>query len=50
MVHGGRSTQVWTAEVVDPVAGRPVALFRCTQLILWPRVSRVRPMDGGSGA
>lgn len=31
--HGGRSTEVWDAEVRGP-SGRPVALFRCTQLLL----------------
>jgi uncharacterized protein (TIGR00369 family) len=37
MVHGGRTTQVWDAEVSDETSGRPLALFRCTQLILYPR-------------
>jgi uncharacterized protein (TIGR00369 family) len=32
-VHGGRRTQVWDATVRDE-AGRPLALFRCTQLLL----------------
>jgi len=36
LVHGGRSTQVWDAEVLDDAGGR-IALFRCTQLVLWPR-------------
>lgn len=36
-VHGGRTTQVWDAEVVDEADGKPIALFRCTQLILYPR-------------
>jgi 1,4-dihydroxy-2-naphthoyl-CoA hydrolase len=35
-VHGGRTTQVWDAEVKDQ-AGKTLALFRCTQLILYPR-------------
>lgn len=35
-LHGGRSTQVWDAEVTAP-DGRPMAFFRCTQLILGPR-------------
>jgi uncharacterized protein (TIGR00369 family) len=34
--HAGRTTQVWDAEVTDH-AGKTVALFRCTQLVLWPR-------------
>jgi uncharacterized protein (TIGR00369 family) len=33
LVHGGRTTQVWDAAVVDP-GGRQMALFRCTQLLL----------------
>lgn len=35
-VHGGRTTQVWDAEVKDEM-GMTIALFRCTQLILYPR-------------
>ncbi len=33
LVHGGRTTQLWDATVSDP-QGRPMALFRCTQLVL----------------
>lgn len=40
MVHGGRSTQVWDATVVEEETGRTIALFRCTQLVLWPRGER----------
>ena len=36
LVHGGRSTQVWDAEVTD-AAGRRTALFRCTQMVLYPK-------------
>jgi 1,4-dihydroxy-2-naphthoyl-CoA hydrolase len=35
LVHGGRTTQVWDAEVADASSGKVVALFRCTQLILY---------------
>jgi uncharacterized protein (TIGR00369 family) len=35
--HMGRATQVWDATVTDEASGRKVALFRCTQMILWPR-------------
>lgn len=35
--HLGRTTQVWDANVVDESSGRTIALFRCTQMILWPR-------------
>jgi 1,4-dihydroxy-2-naphthoyl-CoA hydrolase len=34
-VHGGRTTQVWDATVTDD-AGKMLALFRCTQLLLYP--------------
>jgi 1,4-dihydroxy-2-naphthoyl-CoA hydrolase len=36
-VHSGRTTQVWDAEVMDETSGKTIALFRCTQLILYPR-------------
>lgn len=35
--HAGRTTQVWDAEVVHVQTERRVALFRCTQAVLWPR-------------
>lgn len=35
--HVGRNTQVWDATVTDAASGRTIALFRCTQMILWPR-------------
>lgn len=35
--HLGRSTQVWDATVNDEASGRTLALFRCTQMILWPK-------------
>ncbi len=34
-VHLGRSTQVWDAEVTGK--GKRLALFRCTQMVLWPK-------------
>ncbi len=37
LAHGGRTTQVWDATVTDTEGGKPLALFRCTQLILYPR-------------
>jgi uncharacterized protein (TIGR00369 family) len=37
LVHGGRTTQVWDATVTDTVNQRAIAMFRCTQLILYPR-------------
>ena len=35
--HLGNTTQVWDAVVSDRDTGRKIALFRCTQLVLWPR-------------
>jgi 1,4-dihydroxy-2-naphthoyl-CoA hydrolase len=37
MVHGGRATQVWDATVSAQEGGKTLALFRCTQMILYPR-------------
>lgn len=37
LVHGGRTTQLWDAEVVADESGRCLALFRCTQAVLYPR-------------
>lgn len=36
-VHLGRTTQVWDAIVTHRDNGRNIALFRCTQLVLWPK-------------
>lgn len=35
--HLGRTTQVWDAEVTAEGSGAKIALFRCTQMVLWPR-------------
>jgi uncharacterized protein (TIGR00369 family) len=35
-VHRGRTTHVWDAVVTDEATGKRIALFRCTQLILYP--------------
>ncbi|GAA5514682.1 putative esterase PA1618 [Deinococcus carri] len=35
-VHAGRTTQVWDAEVRAP-GGKVMALFRCTQAVLYPK-------------
>jgi 1,4-dihydroxy-2-naphthoyl-CoA hydrolase len=35
LVHGGRNTQVWDATVTG--GEKTTALFRCTQMILYPR-------------
>jgi uncharacterized protein (TIGR00369 family) len=36
-VHSGKTTQVWDAVVTHKDTGRTIALFRCTQLILYPK-------------
>ena len=36
-VHLGRTTQVWDATVTHAESGRTLALFRCTQLVLYER-------------
>jgi len=35
--HRGRTTQVWDAVVTHRETGKTIALFRCTQMILWPQ-------------
>jgi len=35
--HLGNTTQIWDAVVTDKATGRRIALFRCTQMVLWPR-------------
>jgi 1,4-dihydroxy-2-naphthoyl-CoA hydrolase len=35
--HMGRTTQVWDATVTHKDSGKTLALFRCTQMILWPK-------------
>jgi acyl-coenzyme A thioesterase PaaI-like protein len=36
-LHQGRTTQVWDAVVVSEGSAKPIAQFRCTQMILWPK-------------
>lgn len=36
-LHQGRTTQVWDAAVTPEGAHKPIAHFRCTQMILWPK-------------
>jgi uncharacterized protein (TIGR00369 family) len=35
--HLGRTTQVWDATVRSRETGRTLALFRCTQMVLYPK-------------
>ncbi|UGQ46451.1 PaaI family thioesterase [Massilia endophytica] len=36
-VHLGRTTQVWDANVINKATGKTLALFRCTQMVLYPK-------------
>jgi uncharacterized protein (TIGR00369 family) len=36
-IHLGRTTQVWDATVWEKDSGKTIALFRCTQMILFPK-------------
>lgn len=35
--HLGRTTQLWDATVKHRETGKTIALFRCTQMVLWPK-------------
>ena len=36
-VHLGRTTQVWDAVITNEATAAKLALFRCTQMVLWPK-------------
>ncbi len=36
-VHRGKTTQVWDATITHRESGRTLALFRCTQMVLYPK-------------
>jgi 1,4-dihydroxy-2-naphthoyl-CoA hydrolase len=36
-VHLGRTTQVWDAVVTHRDSGKTLVLFRCTQMVLYPK-------------
>ena len=36
-LHAGRTTQVWDATVTSKETGKTIAVFRCTQMILYPQ-------------
>jgi uncharacterized protein (TIGR00369 family) len=40
VAHRGRSTQVWDAVVTNKANGKTIALFRCTQMILYPDTAK----------
>ena len=35
--HLGRTTQVWDATISHRETTKTIALFRCTQMVLWPK-------------
>jgi uncharacterized protein (TIGR00369 family) len=35
--HLGGNTQVWDAVVTDAATDKKIAIFRCTQMVLWPK-------------
>jgi uncharacterized protein (TIGR00369 family) len=37
MIHGGRTTQVWDVVVSNEATSRPIAYYRATQLLLYPK-------------
>lgn len=43
LIHAGRSTQVWDAELRAEGSGRLIAAFRCTRIILYPRAVSATP-------
>ena len=42
LVHGGRTTQIWDAIVTSEETRKKLALFRCTQLLLYGESGRGR--------
>ena len=36
-LHRGRTTQIWDATVTLEATGAKIAVFRCTQMVLWPK-------------
>ena len=38
-VHIGKTTQVWDAVVTHRESGKTIALFRCTQMVLYGKAS-----------
>jgi 1,4-dihydroxy-2-naphthoyl-CoA hydrolase len=52
LIHSGRATQVWDAEVRSVAVDRTLALFRCTQMLFYPNRTAGTPAcppqsDGG---
>lgn len=47
LVHAGRTTQVWDAVVKSDTSGKTIALFRCTQMLLYPRPAAIETATAG---
>ena len=47
LVHAGRTTQVWDAEIKSEATGKTIALFRCTQMLLYPPAKAGDPASQG---
>jgi 1,4-dihydroxy-2-naphthoyl-CoA hydrolase len=43
LVHAGRTTQVWDADIRSETSGKTIALFRCTQMLLYPPATAAVP-------
>jgi len=50
VAHQGRTTQVWDAVVTHRETGRTLALFRCTQMVLYPRAGAPGTRPEGAAA
>jgi len=37
--HAGKTTQVWDVVVTHRESGKTIALFRCTQMVLYPKAA-----------
>jgi uncharacterized protein (TIGR00369 family) len=49
-IHLGRTTQVWDATVIHRESGKNIALFRCTQMMLYAKsgAESIRQRDASS--
>jgi len=48
-VHLGKTTQVWDATVSHRESGKTIALFRCTQMVLYAPSDSVGPRGESAG-
>ena len=50
LVHAGRTTQVWDAVVKSDTSGKTIALFRCTQMLLYRSPAAIETPTAEIGA